>query len=140
MLYKLLVTPVKNPPVATNTTKPRSVATFLSFVSLSFLVQILIYCRQGMTQGVPRIISGAPESISGTPETISGTPEVISGTPETISGVPETISGTPEVISGSPEIISGVPEMTPWGANLIFFKRSVANIHLLLNNNPLFHT
>ena len=133
MLYKLLVAPVKNPPVATNTTKPRSVATFLSFVSLSFLVQILIYCRQGMTQGVPRIISGAPESIS-------GTPEVISGTPETISGAPETISGTPEVISGSPEIISGVPEMTPWGANLIFFKRSVANIHLLLNNNPLFHT
>ena len=126
MLYKLLVAPVKNPPVATNTTKPRSVATFLSFVSLSFLVQILIYCRQGMTQGVPRIISGAPEPISGTPETVSGTPE--------------TISGTPEVISGSPEIISGVPEMTPWGANLIFFKRSVANIHFLLNNNPLFHT
>ena len=133
MLYKLLVAPVKNPPVATNTTKPRSVATFLSFVSLSLLVQILIYCRQGMTQGVPRIISGAPESIS-------GTPEVISGTPESISGVPETISGTPEVISGSPEIISGVPEMTPWGAYLIFFNRSVANIHLLLNNTPLFHT
>ena len=140
MLYKLLVAPVKNPPVATNTTKPRSVATFLSFVSLSFLVQILIYCRQGMTQGVPRIISGAPESISGTPEVISGTPETISGAPETISGTPEVISGTPEVISGSPEIISGVPEMTPWGAYLIFFNRSVANIHLLLNNNPLFHT
>jgi len=139
MIFRSLHISPKNP-VATSTTKPRSVATFISFVSLSFLVQILIYCRQGMTQGVPRIISGTPETISGTPEVISGTPETISGTPETISGAPETISGTPEVISGSPEIISGVPEMTPWGANLIFFKRSVANIHLLLNNNPLFHT
>ncbi len=60
MLINLLVAPVKNPPVATNTAKPRSTPTFLSFVSLSFLVQLGFYCRHWLTYSSPWVTYWRP--------------------------------------------------------------------------------
>ena len=56
----LLVAPVKNPPVATSTTQPRSIPTFLSFVSLSFLVQQGFYCRHWVTYWRPWVTYWRP--------------------------------------------------------------------------------
>ena len=138
VLHNLLVAPVKNPPVAISTTKQRSASTFLSLVSLTFLLQLVIIGRQGIISGVRGIISGSPWGISGAPEIISSPPEIISGRPEIISGVPELVSGTPGVVSGAPEIIPRSPEMSPRGGCLSCWNRFVANLCHSLNIYPLF--
>ena len=138
MIHNLLVAPVKNPPVAISTTKQRSASTFLSLVSLTFLVQLIVIGRQGIISGLQGIISGSPWVISGAPEIISSPPEIISGRPEIISGVPELVSGTPGVVSGAPEMIPWSPEMTPRGGCLPFQTRLIGNLHLSLNKYSLF--
>ena len=138
MLHNLLVAPVKNPPVAISTTKQRSASTFLSLVSLTFLLQLVIIGRQGIISGVRGIISGSPWGISGAPEIISSPPEIISGRLEIISGVPELVSRTPGVVSGTPEMIPRSPEMTPRGGCLSCCNRFVANLSHSLNIYPLF--
>ena len=140
VLYNLLVTPVKNPPVATNTTRPCSTPTFLSSVSLSFLLQLGFYCRHWLTHSSPWVTSGTPAIVSGTPEPISGLPEVISGVPEIISGTPEVIPGRPEIISGRPELTSGTPWVAPWGRYFRVSYHFVVNQHILLNKQSLFNT
>jgi len=137
VFYNLLVAPVKNPPVATNTTQPRSTSTFLSFI---FLVQLGFYCRHWLTHSSPWVTSGTPAIVSGTPEPISGVPEVVSGVPEIISGTPEVIPGRPEVISGRPELTSGTPWVTPWRRYFRVSCHFVVNQHILLNKQSLFNT
>ena len=140
MLFHNVVAPVKNPPVATNTTKPRSTPAFLSFISLSFLVQILIYCRH-------RVVCGAPKVICGTPKIICGAPQVICGSPSVICGAPPVTFGVPKVVCGTPKIICGVPQMTRWSPPvtqrrhyLPFLAVLLDNLRILLNKYSLFNT
>ena len=140
MFINLLVAPVKNPPVATNTTKPRSLATFLSFVSLSFWVQLGFHCPRQLIGGLHRVICGVPPTICGAPKVICGTPKIICGRPPVICGVPKVSCGVPQVICGVPQMTRWSPPMTRREGYLPFLTRFIANLTLLFNKYPLFHT
>ena len=139
MLHNLLVAPVKNPPVAISTTKQRSASTFLSLVSLTFLVQLVIIGRQGIIYRLHRIICGSPPIICGSPPVICGSPPITCGSPPITCGRPPVICGTPPVICGTPQITQRSPPITQRGGYLPFWNRFVANLSHSLNKYPPFH-
>ncbi len=81
VLHNLLVTPVKNPQVATNKPQPYSI-TILSLACPSFFHHAGFYCPQ-------RICLGHQGNFRGVPRTFRGTPKHILGAPRTLLGVPK---------------------------------------------------
>ena len=140
VLHNLLVAPVKNPPVATNITQPRSTTTFLSLASLSFLGCIVFLSLQEICSGVQRNILGVPRTCLGVPKHILGTLSTLLGVPKHCLGAPRMILGTPWVILGVPRIFLWSPRIFPWRHYNVFLE-AIFNIqHLLLNKTTLFHT
>ena len=135
MLINLLVAPVKNPPVATNTTKPRSLATFLSFVSLFFGVQLGFHCRHWLIYSSPWVIYWRPWVSYWTPWVIYWRPWVSYWTPWVIYSRPWVGYWTPWVIYSRPWVSYWTPWMTHWERFLAYFTHSDDKSFILLNNS-----
>ena len=140
MLINLLVAPVKNPPVATNTTKPRSLATFLSLISISFWFQLGYYCHQWLSQGLPWVSQGVPWVIYGSPWVSQGTPWGNYSTPWVSQGMPWVTYSTPWVTYGSPWQTHGSPWESHSSAYLSYYILLGNKQVILLNNSSLFYT
>ena len=140
VLYNLLVIPVKNPPVATNTTRPCSTPTFLSSVSLFFLLQLGFYCRHWLTHSSPWVTYWSPWLTYWTPWVIYSSPWVTHWTPWVTYWSPWVIYWTPWVSYWTPWLIYWSPWKTYWGRFMTHFSRFYREYLILLNNSPLFNT
>ena len=140
VLHNLLVAPVKNPPVAINITQPRLVTTFLPFIFLSFLAQIVFYARQRMIQGVHRVIRGVPPVICGVPPLSGGRPPIIGGAPQIVGGLPQVILGIPSFIVGTPKMVRWSPPITRGQGKYTHFAYFSIMCRILLNKYPFFNT
>lgn len=126
--------------MAIGTTKPPSVATFLSFVFLSFLVLLGFYCRHRLFRGLHRVIRGTPRVSGGVHRIIRWSPRVIGGTPRVIRGTPRLIGGVHRVVGGRPRVTRWSPRMTRWLHILTYYSIYFTNFHILSNKKSLFNT
>ena len=119
MFYYILVAPVKNHPVATSTTQPRSIPTFIALVSLFFWVQLGFYCRHPV---------------------IGGRHPIIGGRHPVIGGRHPVIGGRHPVVGGRHPVIGWGNPMTGWGQYWAHYLQFTINRYILLNKQSLFNT